>query len=180
MKISILDDYHDTLRTLACFAKLAGHDVEIWNDHVQDVDVLAGRLADTEALVLIRERTKIRSPLLERLPRLRLISQRSVYPHIDVDACTRRGVIVSSSLHPERPSYATTELTFGLIIAAMRRIPQQMAALKAGKWQIGVGSTLRGKTLGVYGYGRIGSVVAGFGKAFALRGVGLGGGETLA
>jgi D-3-phosphoglycerate dehydrogenase / 2-oxoglutarate reductase len=169
MKIAILDDYHDTVRSLRCFGKLAGHDVTIWNDHVQDTDALAARLADTEALVLIRERTQIREPLIERLPRLRLISQRSVYPHIDVDACTRRGVIVSSSLHPERPSYATTELTFGLIIAAMRRIPQQMAALKAGKWQIGVGSTLRGKTLGIYGYGRIGGVVAGFGKAFGMN-----------
>src|ERR1700716_1803373 len=98
MKIAILDDYHDTVRSLRCFAKLAGHDVTIWNDHVQDTDVLAARLADAEALVLIRERTEIREPLIERLPRLRLISQRSVYPHIDVDACTRRGVIVSSSL----------------------------------------------------------------------------------
>src|ERR1700674_211230 len=169
MKIAILDDYHDTVRSLRCFAKLAGHDVTIWNDHVQDTDALAARLADTEALVLIRERTEIRAPLIERLPKLRLISQRSVYPHIDVDACTRRGVIVSSSLHPERPSYATTELTFGLIIGAMRRIPQQMAALNAGKSQTGVGSTLRGKTLGVYGYGRIGGVVAGFGKAFGMN-----------
>jgi len=89
MKISILDDYHDTLRTLNAFGKLASHEVTIWNDHVQDVDALAGRLKDAEALVLIRERTKIRAPLLERLPRLRLISQRSIFPHIDVDACTR-------------------------------------------------------------------------------------------
>ena len=89
MKIAILDDYHDTLRTLACFRKLDGHEVTIWNDHVQDIDALAERLADTEALVLIRERTQIRAPLLERLPKLRLISQRSVYPHIDIDACTR-------------------------------------------------------------------------------------------
>src|SRR2546430_6139658 len=86
MKISILDDYHDTLRTLRCFSKLAGHDVTVWNDHVQEVDALAERLRDTEALVLIRERTEIRAPLLERLPNIRLISQRSVYPHIDVNA----------------------------------------------------------------------------------------------
>src|SRR5580704_12204538 len=99
MKITILDDYHDTVRTLACFGKLAGHQVTIFNDHVQDVDTLARRLLDAEALVLIRERTQIRAPLIERLPKLRLISQRSVYPHIDVDACTRRGVIVSSSQH---------------------------------------------------------------------------------
>jgi D-3-phosphoglycerate dehydrogenase len=169
MKISILDDYHDTLRTLACFSKLSGHEVKIWNDHVQDVDQLAGRLKDTEALVLIRERTKIRAPLLERLPKLKLISQRSVYPHIDVDACTRLGVIVSSNMHAGTPSYATAELTWGLILAAMRQIPQQMNALKAGKWQIGVGSTLRGKTLGIYSYGRIGAVVAGYGKAFGLK-----------
>ena len=154
MKISILDDYHDTLRTLRCFGKLAGHDVTIWNDHVQDVGALAQRLRDAEVLVLIRERTKIRAPLLERLPNLRLISQRSVYPHIDIDACTRLGVIVSSSQHPGTPSYAAAELTWGLVLAAMRQIPQQMAALKAGQWQIGVGTTLRDKTLGIFGYGR--------------------------
>jgi D-3-phosphoglycerate dehydrogenase len=169
MKISILDDYHDTLRTLACFGKLAGHDVTIWNDHVQDVDTLAQRLADAEVLVLIRERTKIRSALLERLPNLRLISQRSVYPHIDVDACTRLGVIVSSSQHLGTPSYATAELTWGLVLAAMRAIPQQMSALKAGNWQIGVGSSVRDKTLGIFGYGRIGSVVAGYGRAFGMN-----------
>jgi D-3-phosphoglycerate dehydrogenase len=169
MKISILDDYHDTLRTLACFGKLAGHDVTIWNDHVQDVDTLAQRLADAEVLVLIRERTKIRAPLLERLSNLRLISQRSVYPHIDVDACTRLGVIVSSSQHLGTPSYATAELTWGLVLAAMRAIPQQMSALKAGNWQIGVGSSVRDKTLGIFGYGRIGSVVAGYGRAFGMN-----------
>src|SRR5271169_103061 len=168
MKVSILDDYHDTVRTLACFDKLKGHDVEIWNDHVQDVDTLAQRLKDTEALVLIRERTRILAPLLDRLDKLKLISQRSVYPHIDIDACTRRGVIVSSSQHPGTPSYATAELTWGLILAAMRQIPQQMASLKAGKWQIGVGNTLREKTLGIYGYGRIGRVVADYGKAFGM------------
>src|SRR5881397_3545101 len=101
MKITILDDYHDTLRTLDCFTKLEGHDVTIWNDHVQDVDALAERLRDTEVLVLIRERTEVRAPLLQRLPKLRLISQRSVYPHIDIDECTRLGVIVSSSQHPD-------------------------------------------------------------------------------
>jgi D-3-phosphoglycerate dehydrogenase len=169
MKISILDDYHDTVRTLPCFAKLAGHTVSIHTDHVQDTDALAERLHDTEALVLIRERTKIRTPLLERLPSLRLISQRSVYPHIDVEICTRLGVIVASSQHADTPSYATAELTFGLILAAMRQIPQQMAALQSGRWQIGVGHTLRHKTLGIHGYGRIGSVVAGYGRAFGMN-----------
>ncbi len=169
MKISILDDYRDTLRTLACFETLKGHDVEIWNDHVQDVDRLAARLRDTEALVLIRERTKIQAPLLDRLEKLKLISQRSVYPHIDIAACSRHGIVVSSSLHADTPSYATAELTWGLILAAVRQIPQQMAALKAGNWQIGVGQSLRGRTLGIYGYGRIGSVVAGYGKAFGMK-----------
>ena len=169
MKISILDDYFDTIRTLDCFKKLAGHDVKIWNDHVQDVDALAERLRDTDALVLIRERTQIRAPLLEGLPRLKLISQRSVYPHIDIDSCTRLGIIVSSSQHADTPSYATAEFTWALVLAAMREIPQQMASLKAGHWQIGVGHTVRGKTLGIYGYGRIGAVVAGYGKAFGMN-----------
>ena len=169
MKISILDDYHDTLRTLPCFEKLKGRDVTIWNDHVQDTDALAERLRDTDVLVLFRERTKIRAPLLERLPKLKLISQRSVYPHIDVDACTRLGIILSSSQHPGTPSHATAEMTWALVLAAMRQIPQQMAALKAGRWQMGVGTTLRGKTLGIYGYGRIGGVVAGYGRAFGMN-----------
>jgi len=169
VKITILDDYFDTLRTLACFRKLDGHEVTVWNDHTEDLDTLAARLKDTEVLVLIRERTQIREPLLDRLDALRLISQRSVYPHIDIDACTRRGVIVSSGQHAGTPSYATAELTWGLIIAAMRRIPQQMYALREGRWQIGVGSSLRGKTLGIYGYGRIGATVAGYGRAFGMN-----------
>jgi len=169
MKIAILDDYHDTLRTLDCFKKLSDHEIKISNDHVQDVDALAQRLRDTEAVVLIRERTEIRAPLLHRLDKLKLISQRSVYPHIDVDTCTQLGIIVSSSQHPGAPSYAAAELTWGLILAAMRQIPQQMSALKAGKWQIGVGNSVRGKTLGIYGYGRIGSAVAGYGKAFGMN-----------
>jgi D-3-phosphoglycerate dehydrogenase len=146
VNVTILDDYFDTLRTLDCFEKLAGHDVTVWNDHVQDVDALADRLRDTEALVLIRERTAIRAPLLERLDKLRLISQRSVYPHIDVDDCTRLGIVVSSSQHPGTPSYAAAELT----------------------WALGVGHGLRGKTLGIYGYGRIGKVVADYGRAFGM------------
>jgi D-3-phosphoglycerate dehydrogenase len=169
MRISILDDYHDTLRTLPCFHKLAGHQVTVWNDRAQDVETLAQRLRDTEILVLIRERTRIGAALLERLDQLKLISQRSVYPHIDIDACTRRGVIVSSSQHPGTPSYAAAELTWALVLAAARQIPQQVAALHGGRWQVGVGSTLRDKTLGIYGYGRIGSVVAGYGRAFDMH-----------
>jgi D-3-phosphoglycerate dehydrogenase len=170
MKITVLDDYQDTIRTLRCFARVAGHDVTIWNDHTKDVDTLAARLKDTEALCLIRERTPIRAPLLERLPALRIISQVSVYPHVDVEACTRLGIIMASATLPGQPSWATAELTWGLVIAALRRIPQEMAALKAGRWQAyPIGTGVRGKTLGIYGYGRIGGVVAGYGKAFGMN-----------
>jgi D-3-phosphoglycerate dehydrogenase / 2-oxoglutarate reductase len=168
VKITILDDVFDVLRTLPCFGKLAGHEVTIWNDHTQDTDTLAERLKDTEALVLIRERTRIEAALVERLPKLRLISQRSVYPHIDVPACTRAGVIVSSNMHAGSPSHATVELTWALILAAARRLPEQIASARAGKWQWGMGNTLRGKTLGIHGYGRIGSAVAHAGRAFGL------------
>ena len=180
MNITILDDYQNVVRTLDCFSKVAGHNVTVWNDHTKDVDTLAERLRDTEALALIRERTPVRAPLIERLPKLKLISQRSVYPHIDVDACTRRRVLLCSDMHPGRPSYATAELTWGLIIAAMRCTPQEVAALKAGRWQSTVGTGLRGKTLGIFGYGRIGGVVAGYGKAFGMKVVAWGREGTLA
>jgi D-3-phosphoglycerate dehydrogenase len=169
VKVAILDDYFDTLRTLDCFRKLEGHEVTVWTDHTEDVDELARRLADTEALVLIRERTKIRRPLLEKLPMLKIISQRSVYPHIDIATCTDLGIVVSSNLHQGSASYATAELTWGLVIAGMRRLPQQVASMKAGRWQDGVGSSLRHKTLGIYGYGRIGKVVAGYGRSFGMN-----------
>ena len=169
MKIAILDDYFDTVRTLPCFARLAGHEVRIWTDHVEDDETLAARLVDTEALVLIRERTKVRGSLLQQLPNLRLISQRSVYPHIDIAACTRLGIVVSSDMHPGTPSYATAELTFGLIIAAARQIPRQVNSLRAGRWQCGVGTSLRDKVLGIVGYGRIGKAVAEYGRAFGMR-----------
>ena len=169
LKIALLDDYFDTLRTLPCFRMLAGHEVTVWTDHVQDDAVLAERLKDTDILVLIRERTQVRAPLLERLPKLKLISQRSVYPHIDVEACARLGIVVSSSQHPGTPCYAAAELTWGLILSAMRQIPQQVESLKAGRWQMGVGTTLRGKTIGLYGYGRISHAVAEYARAFGMR-----------
>jgi D-3-phosphoglycerate dehydrogenase len=179
VRVAVLDDYFDTLRTLDCFSKLDGHEVTVWTDHVQDVDALASRLADTEALVLIRERTQIREPLLEQLPTLRLISQRSVYPHIDIDACTRLGVVVCSDLHSSTPSYAAAELTWGLVLAATRLIPQQMASMRAGRWQTAMGRTVLSKTLGIYGYGRIGKVVAGYGAAFGMKVVAWGGEGSL-
>ncbi len=169
MKITILDDTLDAIRHLDCFAKLKGHEVKVWNDHTKDLDTLVDRLKDTEALVLIRERTPVRAPLIERLPKLKLISQRSVYPHIDVEACTKRGILLCSDMHPGRPSFATAELTWGLVLAAMRGIPQQMAALKAGRWQTMLGTAVRGRTLGILGYGRIGASVAGYGRAFGMK-----------
>jgi len=169
VKVAILDDWFDTLRTLPCFAKLVDHEVTVFTDHVQDTELLAERLSGFDALVLIRERTEIRAALLERLPDLRLISQRSVYPHIDIDTCTRLGVMVCSNLHAGTPSYATAELTWALVLAAMRDIPRQVASLKTGGWQSGVGRSLRGKTLGIYGYGRIGQMVAGYGIAFGMN-----------
>ncbi len=169
MKVHILDDWFDTLRRLPCFKKLADHDVTVWTDHVEDPGVLADRLAEAEALVLFRERTRITADLLTRLPRLALISQRSVYPHIDIDACTANGVLVCSNMHAGTPSYAAAELTWALILAAMRRIPQQVASLKAGRWQSGVGKTLKGRRLGLYGYGRIAKTVAGFAEAFGME-----------
>ena len=169
MKVHILDDLFDTLRTLPCFAQLAEHDVTVWTDHVEDIDTLADRLADAEALVLFRERTKITRALLERLPNLRLISQRSVYPHVDVPACTDNGVMLCSNLQGDGPNYAAAELTFALIQAAFRQLPQQMASVKAGRWQMGVGRSLRGRTLGLYGYGRIGQAVADYAKVFGMK-----------
>ncbi|HKD68639.1 MAG TPA: D-2-hydroxyacid dehydrogenase family protein [Candidatus Binataceae bacterium] len=170
MKITILDDYQNAVRAMACFQKLSGHDVTIWNDHTKDVDTLARRLKETQALVLIRERTPITAPLLERLDQLKIISHVGPYPHVEVDACTRRGVAFCSRMGAGVPSYATAEFTWGLVLAALRNIPQEVAALKSGKWQaypVGVG--LRGKTLGVYAYGLIGGVVAGYGKAFGMK-----------
>jgi len=170
MNSTVLDDYQRSVRTLPAFRKVAGHQVTIWNDHTKDIDVLAERLKDTEALALIRERTPIRAALLDRLDKLRIISQVSVYPHIDVEACTRRGIILSADPMPGRPSYATTELAWGLILCSMRRIPQEVAALKAGKWQAGsIGLRLHGKTLGIYGYGKTGAVMAGYGQAFGMQ-----------
>jgi D-3-phosphoglycerate dehydrogenase / 2-oxoglutarate reductase len=169
MKVHILDDWFDTLRTLPSFRLLDGHDVTVWNDHADDVALLAERLQPAEALVLFRERTAITEPLLERLPNLRLISQRSVYPHVDVPACTANGVLLCSNMHADAPSVAAAELTFALILSAARQIPQQMAALQAGRWQLAPGQSLRGRRLGLYGYGRIAKQVAAYAQAFGME-----------
>lgn len=169
MKVHILDDWFDTLRTLKCFSKLDGHDVTVWTDHEADPAALAARIDAAQALVLFRERTAIGAELLDRLPNLKLISQRSVYPHVDVDACTANGVLLCSNMHAGAPSYAAAEHTLALILASYRQIPAQVASLKAGTWQSGVGRTLRGRTLGLYGYGRIARAVADYAKALGMK-----------
>ena len=167
MNIAILDDEFDTVRTLACYSQVAAHKVTIWRDHTKDTDVLAERLKDAEAIVMLRERTPIRAALIERLPKLKLLTLNGPYPHVDIDACTAYGVALCGG--KPRPSSATAELAWGLIISALRQIPQQMASLQRGQWQCGLGSGLRGHTLGVWGYGRIGQQVAAFGRAFGMR-----------
>ncbi len=169
MKVHILDDWFDTLRGLPCYDLLAGHGVTVWTDHEPDPAKLAERVADAEALVLFRERTAITAELLNRLPNLKLISQRSVYPHIDVAACTRNGVLLCSNMHAGAPSYAAAELTLALILASYRQIPQQVSAIRAGEWQMGVGRSLRGRTLGLYGYGRIAGAVSDYAAALGMN-----------
>ncbi|MBD3666273.1 D-2-hydroxyacid dehydrogenase family protein [Sulfitobacter aestuariivivens] len=169
MKVHILDDWFDTLRGLPCFEKLSAHDVTVWTDHEPDPAQLAKRVEAAEALVLFRERTRIGAPILERLPNLKLISQRSVYPHVDVPACTANGVLLCSNMHSDTPSYAAAEHTLALILASYRQIPQQVASLKEGNWQAGVGRTLRGRTLGLYGNGRIAGAVADYARAIGMK-----------
>lgn len=167
LNLTVLDDYTDLVRTLNCASLLGEHQLTVYTDCERNIDVLAERLKDTDALVLLRERTRVSAELLARLPRLKLITLNGPWPHVDLDACTQRGIILCSE--HARTSYATAELTWGLIIAAMRHIPQQMARLKTGQWQSKAGTVLRGRTLGIYGYGRIGKQVAGYGKAFGMR-----------
>ena len=167
MNITILDDYTNLVRTLKCVSLVRHHTLNIYTDCERNSDVLAGRLRDTDALLLLRERTRVSADLLARLPRLKLITLNGPWPHVDIAACTARGIVLCSE--HARTSYATAELTWGLIIAAMRHIPQQMASLQRGEWQTRAGSVLRGRTLSIYGYGRIGKQVAGYGRAFGMR-----------
>ena len=184
MKIAILDDYQDAVRKLDCFQLLADHEVKVFNNTVRGLGQLASRLSEVDALVLIRERTRISPQLLDKLPRLRMISQTGkVSIHIDLAACTERGIAV---LEGTGSPFAPAELTWALIMAAQRRIPQYVANLKQGAWQqsglktsalppnFGLGQVLRGQTLGIWGYGKIGRLVAGYGKAFGMNSADLG------
>ena len=168
MKIAVIDDYQNAFRTLRCYAKLKGHEVVVYNDTEKDPTRLAERLKDADAVILTQARSPFPRALIERLPKLRLVSQtgRST-GHIDIDACTEHGVVVSAAgfatPHP------TAELTWGLILAALRHIPYEVRRLREGHWQSTLGVCVQGKTLGIYAYGRIGSLVAHAGRAFGAR-----------
>ncbi|KQX31965.1 D-2-hydroxyacid dehydrogenase family protein [Variovorax sp. Root434] len=167
MKIAVLDDYANAVRSLDAFQLIADHDVKVITRHIADPDALVAEIGDAEVLVPLRERTPINEALISRLPHLKLVSQNGHIPHVDLGACSRHGVLVSSSL-TSKPSYAAAELTWGLIIAALRRIPQEVQALKQGRWQSTLGTGLRGRTLGIYGFGRIGKVLARYAQAFEM------------
>jgi len=179
MNIVILDDYQDVVRKLHCASKLEAYQAKVYTNTIKGIGQLSVRLKDAEILVLIRERTQITRQLIEKLPNLKLISQTGkVGSHVDVAACTERGIVVAEGFGSP---IAPAELTWALIMAAMRRIPQYMSHLKHGAWQqsglksgsmptnFGLGQVLRGKTLGIWGYGKIGQLLAGYGKAFGMR-----------
>ena len=167
MRIVIPDDYQDCVRHLDAFAQLEGHDVTVFNDTVTDLDTLVERFQDAEALVLIRERTPITAELLERLPNLRAISQTGGgAAHVDMDACRERGVTVMAGTGSP---HAAAELTWALVMAAMRHIPEEVANLRAGRWQRTLGTGLKGRTLGIFGYGKIGQLMARYGQVFEMN-----------
>jgi D-3-phosphoglycerate dehydrogenase len=179
MNIFILDDYQDAVRKLRCASRLEALNAKVFTNTVKGIGQLSVRLRDADILVLIRERTHFSRALLEKLPKLKLISQTGrVGPHIDVATCTRMGIAVSEGVgSPVAPA----ELTWALIMAAMRRLPQYIGTLKHGAWQqsglksasmppnFGIGMVLRGKTLGIWGYGKIGQLLAGYGRAFGMQ-----------
>jgi D-3-phosphoglycerate dehydrogenase len=179
MNIIILDDYQDAVRKLSCAHKLDGCNAKVFTNTVKGIGQLAVRLRDADILVLIRERTVFPKQLLEKLPRLKLIAQTGrAGPHIDIATCTRMGIAVAEGVGSP---IAPAELTWSLIMAAMRRLPHYISNLKHGVWQqsglksasmplnFGLGAVLRGKTLGIWGYGRIGQIVAGYGRAFGMK-----------
>jgi len=168
MKIAVIDDYQNAFRTLKCYAKLKGHDVIVYNDTEKDPVRLADRLKDADAVLLTQQRSRFPSAVIERLPKLKLISQTGrATAHIDVEACTRHRVVVSAG-GAGRP-HTTAELTWGLILAALRHIPYEVERLREGHWQSTIGTAVRGKTLGIYALGRIGGMVASVGRAFGAR-----------
>ena len=169
MKVHILDDTFDTLRHLPSFAAMEGHDVTIWTDKPDGEAALAERLQEAEALILFRDRTDVTASLVERLPNLRLIAMRGAHPHVDVEALSARGVLFCSNTTSNGHSVAAAELTFALILAALRDLSAQVASARAGRWQASVGRSAAGRTLGLYGYGGIGRAVARYARAFDMK-----------
>jgi D-3-phosphoglycerate dehydrogenase len=179
MNIVILDDYQDAVRKLECATKLDAYPAKVYTNTVRGIGQLSVRLKDADVIVLIRERTHLPRQLIEKLPKLKLIAQTGkVGEHIDIAACTERGIAVAEGVGSPT---AAAELTWALIMTAMRRIPQYVANLKHGAWQqsglktssmptnFGIGSVLKGKTLGIWSYGKIGKLIAGYGRAFGMR-----------
>ena len=179
MNIVILDDYQDAVRKLNCAAKLDAYSAKVYTNTVKGISQLSVRLKDADVIVLIRERTHLNRQVIEKLPKLKLIAQTGrVGTHIDVAACTERGIAVAEGAGS---SIAPAELTWALLMAAARRIPHYVSHLKHGAWQqsglksasmpsnFGIGSVLKGKTLGIWSYGKIGQLVAGYGRAFGMR-----------
>ena len=168
MKIAVIDDYQNAFKTLKCYPKLAGHEVMIHTEPETNVEKIAERLKDADAVILTQQRTAFPRALIEKLPKLKLIGQTGrAASHVDLEACTDRGVVVSAG--GSGNSNATAELTWGLILSALRNLPFEVKRLKEGRWQSTLGIGVNGKTLGIYAYGKIGSIVAAVGKAFGAR-----------
>jgi len=178
MNIVILDDYQDAVRKLACASKLEAFPAKVYTNTVKGIGQLSIRLKDADIIVLIRERTHLTRPLIEKLPRLKLVVQTGrLGSNVDVQACTERGIAVAEGSGSAR---AAAELTWALVMAALRRLPQYIGNLKHGAWQqsglkaasmppnFGIGNVLYGKSLGVWGYGKIGRIIAGYGQAFGM------------
>jgi D-3-phosphoglycerate dehydrogenase len=168
MKIAVIDDYQNAFRTLRCYPKLKGHEVVVYNDTEKDPARLAERLKDADVVVLTQQRSAFPRAVIEQLPKLKLIGQTGrAATHVDIETCTERGIIISAG--GSGNSNATAELTWGLILSALRNLPYEVRRLKEGQWQSTLGIGITGKTLGIYAYGKIGSIVAGVGKAFGAR-----------
>ena len=170
MKIVVLDDYSDIFRGLESFSRLKDHEVVVFNDTEKDSARLAARLKDADAVVLTQERSAFPRGVIDCLPKLKLIAQTGSHRHhLDIAACTEKGIVVSAEPIGPKASYSTTELTWGLIFANLRHIPYEVEQMKQGRWQSTVGTELHGKTLGIYGFGKIGGWMAGVGKAFGMK-----------
>ena len=168
MKIAVIDDYQNAFKTLKCFPKLSGHEVVVFSEPETNLDKIAERIKDADALVLTQQRTAFPRALIEKLPKLKLIGQTGrAATHVDLEACTEKGIVVSAG--GSGRSNPTAELTWGLILSALRKIPYEVRRLKEGHWQSTLGVSVHDKTIGIYAYGKIGSIVAGVGKAFGAR-----------